>query len=358
MLPVNQILQRNIALFNQGKWLFINPPDADFFPLCLTSNIHVLHQTVDVFNKATNTNKAYAFDSRDIVEQPNKLRVSAQVGLHSHEFAPFITSGNFDQALLFMPKSKSQFSMLMHMALSHMNKDGCLYIVGDNKSGIKSITKLMQPFGNVEKVDSARHCTLLCLTLEKQVSSFNPNDYLKYATYELGEREWECASFPGVFSEGALDEGTALFLQTLPLPLHGRTLDFASGAGVISCFVGKALQHISCDLLDVSAIALYCAAHSLKENQLHGTLIAANGLQGVTQQYQCILTNPPFHTGTKTDYAIVTEFINTSVNRLKKGGNLYVVANRFLPYTDQLKTKYSQVDVLAQNNKFSVYKCA
>jgi len=358
MQPVNQILQRNIALFNQGKWLFINPPDADFFPLCLTSDIHVLHQTIDVFNKATGSDKTYSFDSRDIAAKPETLRVAAKVGHHSHEFAPFIQTGTFDSALLYMPKSKSQFSMLVHMALSHMSESGCLYVVGDNKSGIKSITKLMQPYGTVEKIDSARHCTLLCLTLERPPVAFEPGQYLASTTYTLGDCEWECVSFPGIFSEGALDAGTELLLRNLPLPLHGKILDFACGAGVISCFVTKKLPHIQVDLLDVSAIALYCAALSLDENRQSASLIAASGITNLQGQYQSIVTNPPFHTGTKTDYSIVTSFIQASVACLIKGGSLYVVANRFLPYTEQLKASYSQVDVLAQDNKFTVYKSA
>lgn len=197
---------------------------------------------------------------------------------------------------------------------------------------------------------------MLCLTLDDVHSKFTPQDQLSYQEYHLGDTKWQCATFPGIFSEGQLDKGTELLLQNWDLPHSDNLLDFACGAGVVACFAGVTKRATKLALSDVSAIALYCSALSLKANGLQAQLIAANGLDDTDNTYSHIVSNPPFHTGTKTDYSIVTAFLAQAVHRLVNGGRLLLVANRFLPYAEQLNAHFSQVDVVAQNPQFSVYQ--
>ena len=355
MLPVSQILERNIALFNSEHWLVVNPGEATWLNLCPSANMDVLHQYLDVFQACTGFSGALEFDSRDVVADDAKLHFEIKNGSHNHIFAPFIKGKKYDNVLIVMPKAKAQLAFLIDMACASLNEEGCVYVVGENRSGIKSINKVLAKRGTVTKVDSARHCTLLSFVPEQQFPLFNPAKYLSVNTYTLNAHEWFCASFPGVFSDGELDEGTRLMLNTLPYPVHGYSLDFACGAGVIAGCLMSQLKHLKVDLSDVSAIALYASAHTLQENQSHGTLIAANGLKGIKRQYQNVITNPPFHTGIRTDYQIVTDFVSVVGDSLKKGGKLFVVANRFLPYMEQLQQQFKQVDVLAQDTRFSVY---
>ena len=84
-------------------------------------------------------------------------------------------------------------------------------------------------------------------------------------------------------------------------------------------------------LTDVSALAVYCSALTLAENGLAATLYAADGLHGFTQKVQHIVTNPPFHTGIKTDYTITKRCFRCKAS-LSRGGTMQMVANRFLPY--------------------------
>ena len=45
-----------------------------------------------------------------------------------------------------------------------------------------------------------------------------------------------------------------------------------------------------------------------------------------------ILLNPPFHTGQATDVDLGRAFLKTAITSLKRGGKLFLVANRQLPY--------------------------
>ena len=53
---------------------------------------------------------------------------------------------------------------------------------------------------------------------------------------------------------------------------------------------------------------------------------------GLPETYDAILMNPPFHTGQATDVELGRRFLAVAATALKRGGNLYLVANRQLPY--------------------------
>jgi 16S rRNA (guanine1207-N2)-methyltransferase len=50
------------------------------------------------------------------------------------------------------------------------------------------------------------------------------------------------------------------------------------------------------------------------------------------RQYDAVVMNPPFHSGKKEDIALGESFIRAAWNSLKRGGRLFFVANRHLPY--------------------------
>jgi 16S rRNA (guanine1207-N2)-methyltransferase len=93
----------------------------------------------------------------------------------------------------------------------------------------------------------------------------------------------------------------------------------------------------------------------MQANGLTADIIASNGLENVEGQFDAIISNPPFHTGVKTDYGIADKFIAQSRQYLVKGGELRIVANRFLPYPDILEAEFGNVQTIAQSNRFAVY---
>lgn len=351
----SQLLERNIELFDEGEWLLINPVDAYFTDLLTHRRLEILHQYFDVFAESAGGMSAQTLDSRDVAGSDAGFCLQQQVGNHLHSFAPFIDKEkSFTDVLIYLPKAKAHLAMLVAMAASVLRPNGRIHLVGENKGGIKSADKLTKRYGSTEKVDSARHCSLLTTHVETP-ASFVPADWVESNTFTIADTELEVVSMPGVFSHNELDEGTELLLQKLPSSLRSKVLDFACGAGVIGAHLKQQYPHFDVTLLDVSALALYCAARTLQANQLTGTLIAANGLHGVEGQFNHIITNPPFHTGIKTDYSITKRFISDSRRILAKSGSLYMVANRFLPYPGLLAEQFSQVRTLVQTSRFSVY---
>lgn len=351
----SQLLARNLDLFEQGEWLIINPADAYFTDQLSDIPLEVLHQYFDVFSESVRVIHSHNMDTRDVSEDPTGFCVSQKVSKHLHTFAPFITGERrFSDVLIYIPKAKHQLKMLLAMAGSVLRDGGRIHLVGENKGGIKSAAKLAADFGPAQKVDSARHCSLITIEVEN-TPVFRLEDWLDERTYQIDEFEWNIVSLPGVFSHTELDEGTRLLLSKLPNHLNGHILDFACGAGVIGSYLNKLQPHLKLTLLDVSALALFCAARTMQANGVAGQLLAANGLYGVDDKFSHIVTNPPFHTGVKTDYSITKRFISDAKRVLAKDGTLHLVANRFLPYPGLLAEHFSQVRPLAQTSQFSVY---
>ncbi|QJR81300.1 methyltransferase [Alteromonas pelagimontana] len=354
--PQSQLLERNIELFEQGKWLLINPADAYFTEQLAHRELAVMHQYFDVFSESVRVISTASFDSRDVVQQKDGFSVTQKVGEHLHTFAPFLSEHNvYTDVMVVMPKSKAHLQMLLQMAAGAVLPTGRIHVVGENKGGIKSAGKLMDKYGQTNKVDSARHCSLITCSVNEDFPAFESEEWLDERTYEIGDDQWQVVSVPGVFSHGELDNGTQILIEKASSTLRGHVLDFACGAGVVGSYLLKQYPHLKVTFLDVNALALYATAKTLNANGQTADLIAANGLLGVEELFSHIITNPPFHTGVKTDYSVTKRFITDAKRLLKPKGTLQMVANRFLPYPGLLSETFPRVHTLAQNTQFTVY---
>ncbi len=75
--------------------------------------------------------------------------------------------------ILFLPREKERLEFLLHFIAEHLPGEGQLWLVGENKAGIKSAeARLKQRFSKVQKRDAARHCVLY-LAQEPMTSGAN-----------------------------------------------------------------------------------------------------------------------------------------------------------------------------------------
>lgn len=263
-------------------------------------------------------------------------------------------SAGFDTVVLFYPKSKEQLAFTLAQLKPALSATTAVFVTGDNKGGIKSLSSHAQKLGlNANKLDNAKHCLWFALfgdfskLPEISASRFNIN--------AAGE-SLVLHSLPGVFNHGKLDVGSALLLENLPQISQGKVLDFACGCGVIGAMLKRKHPAIELFSSDISLLAVKATELTLAANALEGTVIAADGLPATPKQFDYIVSNPPFHTGIKTDYSIVDNFIRQSAQRLSSQGSLTLVANSHLAYQELLQQSFKQVTVKAKANGFVVYR--
>ncbi|MBZ9612608.1 methyltransferase [Rheinheimera maricola] len=262
----------------------------------------------------------------------------------------------FDTVVLFYPKSKEQFGFTLAQLKNAIGPETQLFVCGDNKGGIKSLSKHAEKMGlAANKLDNAKHCLWFALFGDfKQLPHIGSSSF----TIEIAGESLVLHSLPGVFNHGKLDVGTALLLENLPQISQGKVLDFACGCGVVGAMLKRKHPAIELFSSDISLLATTATEQTLAANGLAGTVIAADGLPANPKQFDYIVSNPPFHTGIKTDYSIVDNFIRQSAQRLTSQGSLTLVANSHLAYLELLQESFKQVTIKAKTNGFIVYRAA
>ncbi|OUS72539.1 16S rRNA (guanine(1207)-N(2))-methyltransferase [Pseudoalteromonas sp. A601] len=270
----------------------------------------------------------------------------------SHE----ITEQQFDLVIYYYPKSKPEALMTLDNIRAVLNPDADLLVVGENKSGVKSIEKQFTnhcEFGR--KIDSARHCALYLFSGIAQLAEFSISRYHKQFTVEVAGTQFNAISIPGVFNHGELDAGTKMLLENAPNVKSGQVLDFGCGAGLIATFLGLKNIALSFVCSDVSALAAYATTQTLALNNINGKAVLSDGLTSINGKFDLIISNPPFHTGIATDYTIAEQFLSNAKQHLTKSGKLTIVANCFLKYPPILESQFGEYQTVHKNNKFAVY---
>lgn len=346
----SEVLLRNQQYFESGRWLLINATDFEVFSH-FPKGVVGLHQLYDSYLNIHQQAKGAHFFGATLNEQDK-----------------------FDGVIIYWPKSKQHGVMLCHYAATLLNNEGHLLIVGDNKGGVKSAAKTLTKHNlSMNKIDSARHCTLLGTLIEKEeTESLGKFEFSKYVnTYSITKQEHSLTleSLPGSFSNDALDPGSALLLSTFGDLFEGtdksaakkglRILDFACGNGAIGLSIAAMQDNAHVTLSDINSLALLCAESNISRNKIDKNrveILTSNGLDSVEGQFDIIVSNPPFHSGTKTDYSITERFLRDAKKQLRPKGKLRIVANRFLKYPDQLEQVFGNFRVVAQTTKFNVYQ--
>ena len=68
--------------------------------------------------------------------------------------------------------------------------------------------------------------------------------------------------------------------------------------------------------------------------------------------------NPPFHTGRAAEPALGQAFIANAARLLKPAGQLWLVANRHLPYETPLNEAFASLTEVAGDNRFKILHAA
>ncbi|WGE48694.1 16S rRNA (guanine(1207)-N(2))-methyltransferase RsmC [Actinobacillus equuli] len=255
-------------------------------------------------------------------------------------------------AVFFWTKNKQECQYQLLQWLSQADVGQEMLIIGENRAGVRSVEKLLETYGDIAKIDSARRCGLYHFEL-KNVPQFNRKAFWK--SYQLSDLT--IFALPAVFSSAELDGGTQLLLSSFNKAdrLKGKVLDLGCGAGVIGASLKQQFEKIKLTMSDIHEMALESSRRTLAENALEGAVVASDVFSNIEERFDLIVSNPPFHDGIDTAYRAVEDLIAQAKQHLNRGGELRIVANAFLPYPDLLDKAFGSHKVIAKSNKFKVY---
>lgn len=165
-------------------------------------------------------------------------------------------------------------------------------------------------------------------------------------------------SRPGLFAWDRVDIASMLLAEHFPENATGNAADLGAGFGYLTAELLRHCPKIKAvDLYEAEKRALDLARQNLADEASRAALGYHwhDVTTGLPRSYDLIVMNPPFHTGAREDRPdIGRRFIAVAAASLNGGGQVWLVANRHLPYETVLNESFGEVRMVAQQHGYKV----
>ncbi len=252
--------------------------------------------------------------------------------------------GPCEDAIVHLPRAKALARALIHRACSQAT--GVIVVDGAKTYGIDGVLKDIRKRVAVEGPLSKAHGKIFWFQSD-------PAAFADWAAPETQSVDGYQTA-PGVFSADGVDPASALLMQSLPAKLGGHIADLGAGWGYLTAEVLKRDEIKTLDLVEADHAALNCARNNVQDDR--AMFHWADAVTWVAADPRdTIIMNPPFHTSRRADPTLGQGFIASAARNLTRNGDLWMVANRHLPYEAALTEHFIKVDEVAGDNRFKVF---
>lgn len=280
-----------------------------------------------------------------------------------------LTPESVDHAVVHAPAGAVERRYTLALVLRALKPGGRIDAMAPKTKGGARLAKELKGFGvDCEVVSKAHFKRCLgvrpdTLTgIEAAIAEGAPR--LVPWTPSVPEEEGGFWSQPGIFAWDRVDAGTELLMnevllfQGVGLPIKGVGADLGCGAGLLGGQIlvdGWWPEVTSLRMIDLDRRAVEAARRNVKDPRASFewadvlTLAEAADLDFV-------VTNPPFHDGGEEDKRLGKAFIQKAAGLLKKGGTLWLVANRHLPYEAELNARFAKVTMVVDQGGFKIFE--
>ncbi len=259
----------------------------------------------------------------------------------------FVAAPNSDapcqDAVVFLPRAKALARALIHQACSRAS--GVIVVDGAKTDGVDSLLKDIRKRVAIEGPISKAHGKIFWFQ----------SDADAFADWAAPENQMVDGfhTAPGVFSADGIDPASALLLKSLPTNRGTRIADLGAGWGFLSAMlIGDTLR--SLHLVEADHTALTCARANVTDPRAQFHWADATKWSA-PEPLDMVIMNPPFHTSRSADPTLGQGFITSAARNLTRNGQLWMVANRHLPYEATLAEAFASVDEVAGDNRFKVF---
>ncbi|MEM7521791.1 MAG: class I SAM-dependent methyltransferase [Pseudomonadota bacterium] len=247
-----------------------------------------------------------------------------------------------------LPRAKAEARVLIAQACART--EGVVVVDGQKTDGVDSILKEVRARCSVSGPIAKAHGKLFW---------FDAPGADTFADWAAGPALtpggfWTA---PGVFSANAIDPGSALLADALPDRLGRHVVDLGAGWGFLSAHVLTRDDIETVHLVEAGHMALECAKRNVTDPRAAFHWADATTWQSAGH-VDAVVMNPPFHTGRAADPQIGRAFIAAAARMLSSQGQLWMVANRHLPYEEHLDAGFAHLEEVGSDARFKLFHAA
>lgn len=267
--------------------------------------------------------------------------------------SPTAVGSGYDLALVMAGRHRGQNEAWLAEAIARTRPGGMVLCAGGKTDGVASLRKRLASHDLVAGHLAKNHGEVFWLSVKSNAEK-GP------AGPGGGMVDGRFHTAPGMFSHDRVDAGSKLLATHLPANLKGVAADLCAGWGYLSAALAERCAGVaSIDLFEADHASLEAARQNMAA--LAPNMPAAFhwidlAVEKVERRFELVVMNPPFHQGRVADPGIGHAMIRAASNALKPGGQLFMVANRGLPYEPAMKAGFARVEELADEGGFRIWR--
>lgn len=246
-------------------------------------------------------------------------------------------------AIVCLPRSREAARGLIARAAAEVAPGGWIAVDGQKTDGIDTALKDLRARVDLSESLSKAHGKLASFPAGPDLSDWlaKPHQVDGFQT------------LPGIFSADGPDRGSVLLSSALPAKLGGKVADLGAGWGFLAAEILRRPGVRRLDLVEAEADALDCARVNITDPRARFHWADATTWRPETL-LDVVVMNPPFHRGREADPALGAGFIRAARRMLAPSGELWLVANRHLPYDAVLSDSFLELREVMTDGGFRV----
>lgn len=255
------------------------------------------------------------------------------------------------KVLIKIPKSVDLFELYLRQLIPFLNEKSEVICGFMTRYFSQHALKIAQNyFEEVQQSKAKKKARLMILKRPKKLKDKNLIKELK-----LNEKT-TLKQYSGVFSAAKIDIATQFLMDHLQIrSQHHQILDLGCGNGILAHRAYELNPSANIHLTDDNFLAIASAKLNLPSSFHY---YFTNNLEVFNDgDFDLVISNPPFHFEYENNIEITLDLFKEVFRVLKVKGEFQLVANLHLNYKVHLVKYFSEVEILAQNNKFIVYRC-
>lgn len=253
--------------------------------------------------------------------------------------------GPYTAVILHLPRARDLAEQCL-CAAEAAAPGGLVIIDGAKTDGVEAIAKALRSKGVELETVSKAHGKCLWFTAAAHLTGWARPAMTANAEGDM--------TAPGVFSADGADPASRALAVALPASLKGEVADLGAGWGWLSREVLKQPAVARLHLVEADLAALDCARVNAKDPRAAYYWADATSWMSPAL-LDSVVINPPFHQGRKADPALGQAFVRATARNLKPTGQLWMVANRHLPYESVLSETFRDVTEIANPGGFKIF---